>query len=204
MKKLLLSTGFIFAIIITLTAQEKIGTYEMQYFSKGYDVMATEPKENGDYSFYISVEPVESINDLVVITINQSKLYDFKNILGEAKAVYEKWKNTAIANKIKDLDKEINLDHINFSTGWYYGNEWHFDFSTGLTAKFKILDGDYLLIIQNNNSLQASDNQFIESDGFLCVFSSAEEIDHLLSQLNLKTVTAFFNAKKSKENIFKQ
>ncbi len=54
-----------------------------------------------------------------------------------------------------------------------------------------------------SDELQSSSNLYIKSDEFRFVFSSAQEIDELVTGLNINLVTDFYNKKKSKDDLFK-
>lgn len=104
-------------------------------------------------------------------------------------------------NKVTELDKNIEYKKLTYSAAFTYG-KWNFDYSVNLTTRFKIINGKYLLII-DSDELQSSSNQYIKSDGFRFVFSSAQEIDELVTGLNINLVTDFYNKKNSKDDLFK-
>jgi hypothetical protein len=51
--------------------------------------------------------------------------------------------------------------------------------------------------------LQASDNQYIDSDSFVFAFYSEEEIDEFINLFDRKLVDEKFSDKKGKEDLFK-
>ena len=126
---------------------------------------------------------------------------EFINFLNSIKETYSKWSLTAKENKVTELDKNIEYKKLTYSAAFTYG-KWNFDYSVNLTTRFKIINGKYLLII-DSDELQSSSNQYIKSDGFRFVFSSAQEIDELITGLNINLVTDFYNKKNSKDDLFK-
>lgn len=126
---------------------------------------------------------------------------EFINFLNSIKETYSKWSLTAKENKVTELDKNIEYKKLTYSAAFTYG-KWNFDYSVNLTTRFKIINGKYLLII-DSDELQSSSNQYIKSDGFRFVFSSAQEIEELVTGLNINLVTDFYNKKNSKDDLFK-
>ena len=205
MRKLLLLVGLI-AYSTTFNAQELIDTYTMSYFDKDFDIRASEPEENGAYSFYLFARSKERESGTVTLMVERKNIFGFKNAMKTAAETYVKWKETAINNNVTELNKEIDLKdkNLKYSTGFIYGDEWHFDFSVPLEASFKILNNKYLLTIENAKELQASDNQYIDYDGFYFVFNSEEEIEEFISKVSEESLKMHFSEKASKEDIFKQ
>ena len=107
-------------------------------------------------------------------------------------------------NNVEDLSKDIDTKKVRALSGFVYGREWHFDFNTLLNFRFKILNGKYLLILENAHKLQASDNQYIDYDGFFIIFKDVEEIDDFLSKVTEEKVIKFFEENSNKEDLFKQ
>lgn len=100
-----------------------------------------------------------------------------------------------------DLDKKIEYKKLNYSGAFLYG-KWNFDYSVNISARFRIINDKYLLII-DSDALQSSSNQFIKSDGFRFVFNSTQEMDELINGLDMEKVNAFYADKNGKEDLFK-
>lgn len=200
MKSLKLMVVMLFTSITTMSVgQEKINSYDLSYFKEPTNsISVSESKEGID--FYIEV-PSRDRSEVSLI-VREKSLDKFKSVINDAKLTYAKWKKTAEENDVSDLDKEIEIDKMNIECAFHYGS-WNFDFSVNIKARFKILNGEYMLIIQNKNKLQSSSNQYIDADGFLLAFSSEEEIDDFLKVLSLEDAKNYFNEKTSKENLFK-
>ena len=194
---------FISIFCLTLSyGQKKLNDYHLEIYSEAYDIMATEP-EKEKYSYYLSVPPAKDTRQVALI-IKNDELPDFRSKLQEAKKVYLEWKKTAIENNVNDVDKEIEIGKLRLSTGFVYGRDWNFDFSVNIGARFRVIDDKHLLIIENKEKLQASDNRYIDSSGFILAFSSEEEVDDLLSKLTAQAVEEYFSEQQSTEDIFKQ
>ena len=58
------------------------------------------------------------------------------------------------------------------------------------------------LIIQNKNELVSSSNQFMDTKGFLLVFSSVDEIDEFVKALDKQKVIEHFKVQENTEELF--
>jgi len=86
-----------------------------------------------------------------------------------------------------------------------YGSDWHFQFIVNLTFDFKILESGgevkYLLIVRSGK-MQSSSNQFMDVDGVVLEFTSAEDIREFVDSISLNKITEFKNKPKA-EDLFK-
>jgi hypothetical protein len=199
MKKLLLCTLLLSALVGF--SQEKIATYNSLFFSKNFDITASKPDAKEEFSYYIDCSSKDTSSKQASLILKNKDVPEFINFLNSIKETYSKWSLTAKENKVTELDKNIEYKKLTYSAAFTYG-KWNFDYSVNLTTRFKIINGKYLLII-DSDELQSSSNQYIKSDGFRLVFSSAQEIDELVSGLNINLVTDFYNKKNSKDDLFK-
>jgi hypothetical protein len=199
MKKLLLSTLLMLGFVSF--SQEKLAKYSSLYLSKNFDISASKPDVKGEFSYYIDCSSKDSSSKQASLILKNKDVPEFIEFLNSVKETYNKWTLTAKENKVSELDKNIEYKKLNYSGAFTYG-KWNFDFSVNLTTRFKVINDKYLLII-DSDELQSSSNQYIKSDGFRIVFSSAQEIDELISGLNLNLVTDFYNKKNSQEDLFK-
>ena len=200
MKKLLLSTLLLSGLVGF--SQEKIGNYNSLYFSKNFDIAASKPDAKGEFSYYIDSSSKDATSKQVSLILTNKDVPEFIEFLNSIKETYSKWSLTAVENKVSELDKNIEYKKLTYSAGFVYG-KWNFDFSVNLKTRFKIFNGKYLLII-DSDELQSSSNQYIKSDGFRFVFSSAQEIDELVKGLNINFVTDFYNKNNSQDEFFKK
>ena len=199
MKKILITLLLPF----TLFSQEPIGSYEI--FDKELNISATEPKENGDYSLYIDGYTLDATVSSGGIIIKNKKIDTFINSWEQAKEKYIEWTTTAKENNIMDLKKDIKVKSPKLSGYFSYGS-WKFDNNVSPYFKYLITESkgkaSYGLILYTGK-MQASDNQYIDSDSFLYAFYSIEDIDNFISLLDSKLVLDKFGEKNSKEDLFK-
>jgi hypothetical protein len=199
MKKLLLCTLLLSALVGF--SQEKIANYNSLFFSKNFDITASKPDAKEEFSYYIDCSSKDTSSKQASLILKNKDVPEFINFLNSIKETYSKWSLTAKENKVTELDKNIEYKKLTYSAAFTYG-KWNFDYSVNLTTRFKIINEKYLLII-DSDELQSSSNQYIKSDGFRLVFSSTQEIDELVSGLNINLVTDFYNKKNSKDDLFK-
>lgn len=184
-------------------SQETFATYDMPYFEEKseFEVAASEPKGNKT-TFYINTYPADRYNDNVVIMLDSKDLDNFKSSILQAKQTYIKWVETAKANNVTELDKEIDIDKTIIKVG-FHTSQWYFDEYVRLKARFKIMkSGDYVLIFSNTSKLTSMTNKYIDADGFYLVFQSPEQIDEFLSVLDVENVINYFDKKTEKESLF--
>lgn len=199
MKKLLLCAVLLVGYVGF--SQEKLAKYNSLYFSKNFDISASKPDAKEEFSYYIDCSSKDSSSKQASLILKNKDVPEFVEFLNSIKETFNKWTITAKENKVTELDKNIDYKKLNYSAAFVYG-KWNFDFSVNLTTRFKIINGKYLLII-DSDELQSSSNQYIKSDGFRVVFSSAQEIDELINNLNINLVTDFYNKKNGQEDLFK-
>jgi hypothetical protein len=182
--------------------QENLTSYNSSYFSKKYDVMVSKPDEKGKFSYYIDCSSYDSGSKPVNLIVQNNEVESLIKFLNETKELYLKWKQTAIENKVVELNKSVESKKVVLGVGFHYGS-WHFDFSASITARFKIINGAYLMLIESDK-LVASDNQYISNKGMVIAFSSEKEFDDFIKVFDKNLVDNFFNSKNSKENLFKE
>lgn len=182
---------------LTSFAQDKIGTYEMSYFSKD-PVQPVEASKEG--SFYVHGASLDTYKGGIII--EGKKLTEFTAALTAARDKYVEWSQVAKQNAVSELDKQMEIVAPKVQ-GYWLSSDWHFDFSSSLTFRFKVMaDGKHVLIV-TTEKLQASDNQFMHHDGFAFVFTSVAEVNDLLALLDPAKVTAYFEEKEKAKAIFK-
>lgn len=185
----------------TVYAQGKVASYNSAYLSKNFEIQAGKPNEKGNFDYYIDCNSSDSSNRKASLMLKNKDVSEFIEFLSSLKLTFVKWKQTAIENKVTELDKKIEYKNLNYGGAFIYG-DWNFDYSVNISARFRIINDKYLLII-DSDALQSSSNQFIKSDGFRFIFNSAQEIDELINGLDLEKVTAFYADKNGKEDLFK-
>jgi hypothetical protein len=200
MKKILF-LSFLFLFNYSLFSQNKFETYNSSYFNKDYSISIAE-NDNKSIDFYIQVSSMDKISKDATLLINSKNLEEFKSFIIDIKETYKKWCQTATENKVAELNKNVEYKKLSYTSAFLYG-KWHFDFSTDISANFRIINDKYLMIVKSDQ-LNASGNQYIKSDGFVIVFNSEKEFDDFLSKLDIAKATNFFAEKISKEDLFKK
>jgi len=182
--------------------QENLTSYNSSYFSKKYDVMVSKPDEKGKFSYYIDCSSYDSGSKPVNLIVKNNEVESLIQFLNETKELYFKWKQTAIENKVVELNKSVESKKVVLGVGFHYGS-WHFDFSANITARFKIINGAYLMLIESDK-LVASDNQYISNKGMVIAFSSEKEFDDFIKVFDKNLTDNFFEKKNTKEELFKE
>lgn len=185
----------------TIYGQGKVASYNSAYLSKNFEIQAGKPNEKGDFDYYIDCNSSDSSSSKASLMLKNKQAPEFVEFLSSIKDTFLKWKQTAIENKVTELDKKIEYKNLNYRGAFLYG-KWNFDYSVNISARFRIINDKYLLII-DSDALQSSSNQFIKSDGFRFVFNSAQEIEELINGLEIEKVKAFYADKNGKEDLFK-
>jgi hypothetical protein len=194
-------------VLIVLVAQfgfgqENLTSYNSSYFSKKYEVMVSKPDEKGKFSYYVDCSSYDSGSKPVNLIVRNNEVESLINFITETKVLYLKWKQTAIENKVVELDKQVESKKVVLGVGFHYGS-WHFDFSANITARFKIVSNKYIMLIESDK-LVASDNQYITNKGMVIAFSDDKEFDEFIKIFDKSLVENFLNSKNSKESLFKE
>lgn len=195
----------LFALFITTSvgfAQNKVGVYTMSLFpeTEVYDL-----ELDGKNRFYISMHSLDASSKKGGIRIDESDLYEFKMAVDSATKIYLDWSILAKQNSIQDLDKTMLIDCPKVSVFFLYGTKWHYSINyQRLKFRFKIMDNNQYVLIVNTGKIQASDNQFINSDGVAMVFTSEKEVKDFITSLDLEKANALLQEKKKSTDIFKQ
>jgi hypothetical protein len=193
--------------LIVLIAQYGFGqgnltSYNSSYFSKKYEVMVSKPDEKGKFSYYVDCSSYDSGSKPVNLIVRNDEVESLINFITETKLLYLKWKQTAIENKVVELDKQVESKKVVLGVGFHYGS-WHFDFSANITARFRIVSNKYLMLIESDK-LVASNNQYITNKGMVIAFSDEKEFDEFIKIFDKSLVENFLNSKNSKEGLFKE
>jgi hypothetical protein len=185
-------------------SQEKRATYNNTYIGKTYDIQISF-KKNGKFTFYVDALSLDKFIKTGGFEISNQQLKGFLENLEYAKQKYVEWIKIAKANNVESLSKEISIQAQKIDGYFLYGNDWHFDFYVTPTYKFIILKEkrkvNYLLMV-STGELKASNNEFMDCDGFVLVFSSLHEINHFENLFSEKKIKQFKN-KPKKEDLFK-
>lgn len=203
MKKLVIM--LIAAIYCTLGyAQKKVTDYSLEYASANgktsFDIEATEPK-NGKFTFYIYAWSMDS-EEQVGFSIDSKKLPEFFAALRAVGDKLEEWTKTAKDNNVTDYDKKFDVKFSYNSAFFKYGRDWHFC-NFKFAPYFKVTKDGECLAIFKSYKLTASDNRFMNHDGFMIPFSSKEEIEEFIKALDPNPVLNTEGTNAAKNDLFK-
>lgn len=194
---ILLTSGLI------VKAQDKFTSYDNTYAKKTFDIHIS-IKDNEKFTLYIEAMSLDNLHETGGFMVDDKKYQGFIDALNEAKSKYQEWEQTAKSNNVKDLDKEMPIKSkvVGF---FLYGSDWHFQHIVNLTFDFKIMESEgeinYLLIVRSGK-MQSSRNQFMDVDGVVLVFNSANEIQDFVDSISSNKINEFKNKPKS-EDLFK-
>lgn len=203
MKKLLFTLALSVLPLIGFAQNENFGEFQMSYFKTKSNHYIQLTDKNGELErIFIEGFSMDNTSNDGMFIIDVKKIEQFKAYLTEMKNKYVEWTETAKTNNVTELDKEIPYSNKNtYSAGFKYGS-WQFDFSVTPTARFKIIDKEILLIIESQK-LQSSSNRYIDSKGLVLVFSSVNEIQDLINQLDITKMNESIKKDTSKNDLFK-
>lgn len=199
MKKLFLAVVFVAQFGF---GQEVLTNYNSKYFSKKYDVAVSKPDKKGEFSYYVDCSTYDSAGKNVNLIVKNSEVEDLIKFINEAKLLYAKWKQTALENKVTELDKSVDTKKIILAVGFQYG-KWHFDFSANISARFKIINNKILMLVESDK-LVSSSNQYITNKGLVIAFSDEQEFDDFVKIFDKSLVDDYFQKLNSKEDLFKE
>jgi hypothetical protein len=183
-------------------SQENLTSYNSSFFSKKYDVMVSKPDAKGNFTYYVDCSTYDTGSKSLSLLVKNNQVEEFITYINEIKTIYITWKQTAIDNKVVDLDKKTDSKKITLGVAFHYGS-WHFDFSANISARFKIINNKYLMLIESDK-LVASDNQYITNKGMVIALSNEKEFDDLIKVFDKSLSDNFFEKKNTKENLFKE
>lgn len=208
MKNKISKTAILILLIGSLSgiaySQDKMDTYTMNNFGKTFEINMSSIKSNGDYSLQIHAHSIDKGSNDVMLIIKRDEMPTFRAILDTAAFIYNKWKVAAIQNNVSAVEKEIVVEKIDIDAAFMKVDQWQFDVTVELQARFKVINGTYLLIIGNTEKLQSTANPNLQSDGFYLVFNSEEEISSFISKVSQESVKRFHLRKTENHDIFKQ
>src|SRR5690606_6813719 len=149
-------TLILFALMNTaLNAQQKVGEYEMGYFSAGKP-LSIEAEEAGH--FWVYATSMDRAGQEAGYKIDAKHLDQFKSDLLTSKDKFVEWSAVAKANNVTELVKDIPVDMPKLTAFFVYGRSVHFTFGVRPTVKFMILaeSAKHVLVI-NSGEITASD-----------------------------------------------
>lgn len=191
-------TVLICTIMSFVYGQDNYSSYKSSYLEKEYNILVSSKEEN-KYSIYIMATSFDNLYKEVGFYMKEKELNVFRNKLIDAKNKYNEWVKTAKENNVTDLDKEMKIE---YDVDGFFSTSagWKFDEYVNISFHFKILEGKYMLLIRSDKLVDMN-NQFIDHDGFIVVFSNEAEIDSFLNKISEDKIIEFIN-KPKKTDLF--
>lgn len=196
MKKLFLILC-LFAIIIPMKAEQKVGEYTNSYFNKSFDIEAVE-KNNKIESVYIGI-PTDMESRKGFIEVKGKELELFKTALELARDKYIEWKRIAIENNVTDMSKEMGINFPKVTIAWH-GTQWWFSFGNKINLKFLILDNGKM-VASWAPEVTASSNRYIDQRIYF-VFGDEEDFNNLILQLDGERILQELMKTKNNSDLF--
>lgn len=199
MKKVLL---LLFALLATsnVFAEKKVSEYNSSYFEKTYDIESTDVK-NGSFTYYIYCESKDDYHKTVGFSLKSSEIPNFVKNLQVIKEKFAEWTQVAKDNKVTDYDKAFDVSFKSVRCFFLYGKDWHFT-STRFKPYFKVTNESKYLAVFNVGELTASDNQFMDVDGFMIVFQDGNEIDEFIQAIDPSHALESSDTERKKDVLF--
>ena len=199
MKKVLL---LLFALLATsnVFAEKKVSEYNSSYFKKKYDIESTDVK-NGSFTYYIYCESKDSYHKTVGFSLESSEIPNFVKNLQAIKEKFAEWTQVAKDNNVTDYDKTFDVSFKSVHCFFLYGKDWHFT-STRFTPYFKVTKDSEYLVVFNVGELTASDNRYMDIDGFFIVFQDGNEIDEFIQAIDPSHALEVSDTRSKKDALF--
>ncbi|EMS34623.1 hypothetical protein C943_03310 [Mariniradius saccharolyticus AK6] len=197
----------IFLVVVHVAqsqAQEKYATYFNSFLEKDLEIEATfdDPK----MTLYINGYSLERASERGGFMVSEKMHAGFLHDLKVARDKYVEWRNVAIENDVRDLRKDVELQPQRINGYFNSGSKWYFDFSVVPTFRFLISEDEgkvtYRMFMMSGK-LQASTNEYIDTDGFIIPFSTIEEFDEFIDLVTMEKIEEFKRQKKDKSSLFK-
>lgn len=181
-------TSLFLILSISLFGQVKFATYQTAFTGETYNASISFV-DSTDHLIFVDMFSLDPVIKRGGIAMDYVDHLVFLRLVSDAKTKYNNWVKTAKQNGVKDLEKPMDISCYNKT---YFGSEsgWYFQLMTEFIFHFKIIDGNYLLIIKSG-SIQDYENPYITHDGLAIAFSSSAEIDNFLNNLSLQKVFQF-------------
>ena len=201
MKKLIT----ILLILISLNgySQTKIGTYHNSYLNENYNI-ELDTKDTTKFDIYFYAHSFDNLINEGGFVIKQWGLEEFIKHIQDAKQKYIDWVKVAKENNVTDLNKDMEI--YTFASGFFKtGNHWHFQNEIDLKHIFRVRKDKNIILYSlfiGTGQLQASDNEFTNTDGFAIIFYSVKEIDDFLNKISMDKIN-FYLKESMKKDLFK-
>jgi hypothetical protein len=187
--------------------QETYSTYTNSVTKLEYKIQIS-TKEDGTFSLFIDAMPMgNSMVEKGGFSIKSQQLQGFLNNLTFAYNKFIEWDSTAKANNVTSLRKEMDIKSQKISGYFLYGSDWKFDFLVKPTFIYSIMafgedENIWHGLLVYSGKMTASNNEFMDCEGFSLTFSNADEIKIFMELIDFKSIEEFINKPKT-EDLFK-
>jgi hypothetical protein len=183
-------------------SQTKFAEYGSGYFNKTREISLSDDEKKG-FILWIDAFGLDQTYDDGGIHVEESRYDSFFDALKEAREKYIEWTQTAKDNNVKKLNKEMPYKcRVSSYFGTGRVSSTHFQFLVNLAFDYMVLEAGgeikYMLILRTGR-LTASDNKYIDSEGFVIPFESIQEIDEFISTIEIGKIKEVINAPKPDE-----
>jgi hypothetical protein len=199
MKKLLVLIASLAVYMYANAETVKIGNYYTSYFKAEKEVWASKNSDGlYDVMIFVAGEYSEST---VAFRVKGENLQSFINSLMLIKQKFVEWDNVAKQNNVKKIVKKFDITFPRVTIAWY-GTDWYFSFNHKLEPNFMVLESEGTSHVVFQSKVISSTNEYIDQEYYL-VFSSAEEIDSLISIIKPENIKIKMEQKDSQADLFK-
>ena len=201
MKRILISILLVLLSVPGIFAQKVIGSYTLSHFNKSYPIEIG-PIRNGKFRIYIGIEAKNST--IAFFSFENSSLRELLDALEEMKNKFQKWSKVATDNNVTEITKSMDIKFPYAKAEWK-SYRWFSSFSHDKwKPEFHILqDGTYVVRINTTvrDPYTYKDKDIHETINW--IFSSAEELDELIAQLDEKMFAKLVEEENAKSALFK-
>ncbi|MFZ1791546.1 MAG: hypothetical protein WAT92_24680 [Saprospiraceae bacterium] len=195
--------GFLLLIFIwglKLEAQKLYSRYSSSFFeNKEYEILLSNEVDSS-YSIFIEMQ-AKNGSDKGGMIITKSSHASFLDTMKVLRKKYLDWSNIAVENKVKDLDKSIDIDYSPDACYFKPGINTHLDWSSNFVFLFKVIEYKPMVIIWSQKLISES-NKLITNEGYYLTFKSLAEMDKFISLLNIDKIKSYLSKPPTKD-IFK-
>ena len=190
---------FTLALLITFTvySQKEYGKYTT---SDGVLINSSAVVIDGDSQGGVYL----NLSDDGKTSINfksEKERIEFINFINRTYIKFKEWKTKAEENNVTDTRKEIESGMFGNNISFYYGS-WKFSFGKNKVSTYMSINEKgkviYYLYIP---SVEASDNEFIESDSMVLIMYD-QDIESLNNILSSEVIDKFVKSETSKDDLF--
>lgn len=183
--KTLLFLSIFFACCHLTHAEKKVSEYYSSAFNKTYQIQASKVK-HGKFKFYIYCKSGDQ--HTIGFILNSTDVPEFVASLDAVKEKFIEWSTTAHENQVTKYFKYFDIKFKGTTVFFKYGNDWHFSRIGRLNPYFLVTEAHDCFIVFDSGKVIASDNRYMDVQGFSLIFSSVDEVDDFIKAIDVKSV----------------